>query len=387
MSGTILSTLTTLIQSLGIFVGIGFTLMMGVGLLSSLFYEVKRDDEKAERVRLAIPTVAAEHVRPALLETIEHTVETFSEYDVYCILDEGSDLEAELVARDDVTAVVVPESYDCGAVAKGRAINYFIETVVADVPDYWYGFIDDDNRVLGDEFLYEIPHYEARGYRAMNPVLVPRQGRSTLTFMADHIRFVDDIAIYRLFTGLLGKSYLGFHGELLCARGDVLREIGFDRNTIVEDFAFALELTKRDIPVWQSATRVSVLSPHDLRSFLKQRSRWYLGIARYLPEAPLLTKVVVGLRIATWSVAVTSSWVFLPLWFFGYGISLPTGAVVFLGAGSLLYVGTIALGARRIGGLEGVALLVCTPVFAALEQIVPLYALWSGETDFIVIEK
>lgn len=375
------------IQLLGVFVGISFSVMMIVGLLASASYRTERADERAEDVRLVIPTVAARNVRPALLDTIEHTVERFPDLDVYCVLDEGSDLQAELVARDDITAVVVPASFDCGAVAKGRAIQYFIEAVVADAPEYWYGFIDDDNRILDDEFLYEIPHYEAKGYGAMNPVLVPRPGRSTLTFMTDHIRYVDDIAIYRLFTGVLGTPYLGFHGELLCARGDVLADVGFDRDTIVEDFAFALELVRRDVRVWQSATRVSVLSPHDVRAFLNQRSRWYLGIARYLSKAPPLTKTVVGLRIATWSVAVTSSWIFFPLWLLGYGVSLPMWAVVTLTVGSLVYVGTVAIGARRIGGLRGALLLTLVPLFAALEQIVPLYALWTRETDFVVIDK
>ncbi|MFD1647564.1 glycosyltransferase family 2 protein [Haloarchaeobius litoreus] len=381
------SSLVSAVQLLGVLVGLAFTGMVGLGLLSSALYSTERAEEPVENLRLVIPTVAAEHVRPALVETIEHTVSNFPEYEVYCVLDEGSDLEDELDVLDDVTTVVVPASFDCEAVAKGRAIQYFIETVVDDAPGHWYGFIDDDNRILDDTFCYEIPHYEARGYRAMNPVLVPRQGRSVLTFMTDHIRYVDDISIYRLFNGVLGRPYLGFHGELLCARGDLLREVGFDRDTIVEDFAFALELAKRDVKVWQSATRVSVLSPHDVQSFLDQRARWYLGIARYLPRAPVVSQVVVGLRIAIWTVAVTSSWVFVPLWVLGYGLALPGWFVVLLALGGLLYIGTIALGARRIGGLRGTALLALTPVYALLEQIVPLYALWTGEREFVVIEK
>jgi cellulose synthase/poly-beta-1,6-N-acetylglucosamine synthase-like glycosyltransferase len=381
------TTLTTIVQLLGVFVGLTFTLMMGTSLLASLRYETTRGTEPARNVRLAIPTVAAEHVRPALLGTIAHTVERFPDLEVYCILDEGSDLEAELRAREDVTAVVVPSSYAPEAVAKGRAIHYFIETVVADAPDDWYGFIDDDNRILDDDFRYEIPGYEARGYRATNPVLVPRRGRSLLTFVTDHIRYVDDVTIYRLFTGVLGRPYLGFHGELLCARGDVLLEVGFDRETIVEDFAFALELVRREVPVWQSATRVSVLSPHDVRSFLRQRSRWYLGIARYLPEAPLVSQLVVGLRLATWTVAVTSSWLFIPLWLLGYGLAFPSWFVALLGVGSLFYVATVGLGAWRIGGLRWLPLVALTPVYALLEQVVPLYALWTREGGFVVIEK
>lgn len=379
--------LATLVQTLGVVVGFVFALTMGGSLLVSSRYSTERAEERAENVRLAVPTVAAEHVRESLLETLDHTVEAFPEYEVYCILDEGSDMQAELTAREDISTVVVPDAYDCDAVAKGRAINYFVETVVDGAPEYWYGFIDDDNRILDDSFLYEIPHYEARGYRAMNPVLVPRAGKSVTTFVADHIRFVDDIAIYRLFTGVLGRPYLGFHGELLCARGDLLREVGFDRDTIVEDFGFALAVAERGVPVWQSATRVSVLSPHGVTAFLKQRSRWYLGIARYLPNAPLTSQVVVGARIAVWTVAVTASWLLLPLWFAGYGVALPPWCVAVLTLGSLVYVGTVGLGALRVGGLRGLGYMAFVPVYALLEQVVPLYALWYGETEFVVIDK
>lgn len=378
---------TTVLHVLGVFVGLAFTTYMVAGLLGSALYGTETADERAENVRLVITTIASEDVRDALFETIEHTLDNFEEYEVYCVLDEGSDLQSELVSMDEIRTVVVPDDYEIEAKAKGRAMQYFVDTVASADPDYWYGFVDDDNRVLDDRFLREIPHYEERGYRAMNPVITPRPGRSRLTFMADHIRLVDDLAIYRLFTGVLGRPYLGFHGELLCARGDLLAEVGFDRETIVEDFGFALELAEDDVPVWQSETRVSVLSPHDVPSFLKQRARWYTGVAAYLPRAPLASKLVVGSRIATWSVSVTSSWVLLPAWMLGYGLPLPGWLVGVLLFGSLIYVGTVAIGALRIGGLEGAALMALVPVYASLEHIVPLYAMWRRDSSFVVIEK
>ena len=377
----------TFIQFVGGVVGVCFALMVGTGFISSLRYRTTKSGRRAEAVRIVIPTVAAERVRPALLETIDHTLDRFAEYELYCVVDEGSDLQAELEAREDLTTVVVPAAYECDAVAKGRAMHYFIETVVDNAPEYWYAFLDDDNRILDDDWLYEIPHYEDRGYGAMNPVLVPRAGRSLVTFMADHIRFVDDITVYRLFTGVLGRPYLGFHGELLCARGDVLREIGFDRRTNVEDFAFALELVDRSIPVWQSSTRVSVLSPHDVTAFLKQRSRWYLGIIRYLDRAPRVSKAVVGFRMGLWSLAVTSSWLFIPVWILGYGHVFPLWMLALLLGGTVVYLVTMGLGSLRVGGLTGAGLLLLTPVYATLEHMVPLYALWTDEREFVVIEK
>jgi len=56
---------------------------------------------------------------------------------------------------------------------------------------------------------------------------------------------MDDILIYRFFTGLLGKPLIGLHGDLLIVKGRVLKEIGFNRRTLTEDFEFASELIKR----------------------------------------------------------------------------------------------------------------------------------------------
>lgn len=375
------------IQLVGVVVGTIFALHLLFGLVGTSRYGTEKADERAEDVRLVLTTIASENVRPALLETIDHTVTKFQQYDVFCVVDEGSDLQEELSAREDVETVVVPDSFECTAIAKGRAIEYFIRTVVAEDPDYWYGFIDDDNLILDDSFLYEIPVYESKGYGAMNPVLKPRLGDSVFTFLADQIRYTDDITIYRLFTGVVGRPYLGFHGELLCARGDVLLEIGFDRESIVEDFAFAMQLIEERVPVWQSETEVSILSPHDFRSFLKQRTRWFVGIASYLPRSPLVTQLSVGSRVVIWSVGLTSNWLVFPVWIYHTQYSLPLIVPILIAVGSALYIVTVGFGAARIGGLKGAVLFLLVPVYALMEHCVPIYAMFNRERQFTVIDK
>jgi hypothetical protein len=382
-----MSLLLSAVQLVGVFVGAAFATYLTLGIGGSLLYNPSRSSDRAENVRFVITTVAAERVRNALFETIAHTKESFPEYDLYCLIDENSDLRPEIESIDGIEVVVVPDAYDCEAIAKGRAMQYFTETVVAAEPDHWYAFIDDDNKILDDSFLYEIPYYEARGYRAMNPVLEPRRGDSVITYMTDHIRLVDDLTVYRLFTGVIGRPYLGFHGELLCVRGDVLSSVGFDRESIVEDFAFALELVREGTKVWQSQTRVSILSPHDVRSFLTQRARWYWGVNHYLPKAPRVTQCVVGLRMTTWSLAITSSWAFIPLWLSSYGLGIPTWVIVLTLVGSVIYILTIGIGAVRTGGVYGMSLIFLVPVYATLEHLVPFYALWTRQKDFTVIDK
>lgn len=369
----------------GVFVTLIFVGYILLGIAATILYTTNKADQKANNVKLAITTLASNNVKPALFNTIEHTVENFGEYEIYCVLDEGSDLQAELERMDEISTVVVPTDYRCKAVAKGRAINYFIETEVED--DYWYGFLDDDNLILDDEFLYEIPYYEERGYGAMNPVLLPRPGRSSITFMADHIRTSDDMTIFRVFTGLVGKPYVGFHGELLCARGDLLREITFDRPTIVEDFSFAMELTKRGHKVWQSRTYVSILSPHSIKAFFKQRRRWFLGIASYIPKSPNITKGVVGSRTVLWSLGITGNWILFPLWVSERALALPTSIHYSVLTGGLVYALICIVGAYRLSGLKGILLFPLIPVCALMEHLGPVYALFNRDASFVVIDK
>ena len=364
-----------------------FFLYIFVGITTLPFYSTQRSDERTDKFRLVLTTVAEPHIRNALMETIDHHLEHFPEYEFFVIMDEGSELGPELRARNGIQLVTVPDEYNCKAEAKGRAINYFIETVVADAPEYWYGFIDDDNRILDDEFLYEIPHYDEKGYGAMNPVLVPRLGRSKLAYVEDHMRLLEDLTLFRFFAGVLGKPYLGLHGELLTIKGEVMVDITFDRKTIVEDFAFAMELCRKDIKTWQSASRVSILSPHTVRAWLKQRRRWYIGIVKYLPHSPPITKFVVGLRQVLIALSVTAVWFFAPLWLFFNLFSVPT--FIYLGVllGSLIHFGTCLYGAYRIEGLRSLYLGFFTPFYALMEQSVPIYSALTANNEFVVIEK
>lgn len=367
-----------------------FFLYLFVGMATSPFYSTQRTNERTDDFRLVLTTIAAPRVRDALMETIDHHLDHFSEYEFFVVIDEGAELGPELRKKGGIEVITVPDDYECKAEAKGRAINYFIEAVVANGPEYWYGFIDDDNRIMDDEFLFEIPYYDERGYGAMNPVLVPRLGRSRLTFIEDHMRLLEDLTIFRFFAGVLEKPYLGLHGELLTIKGDVMVDITFNRKTIVEDFAFAMELCRRDIKTWQSTTRVSILSPHNIGEWLKQRRRWYIGIVKYLPRSPLPTKLIVGLRQMLIALSFTAVWFFAPLWIFFDLFSVPV--VIYLGVllGSFLHLGTCLYGAYRIAGVKSVFLGLLTPFYALMEQVVPIYSALTANdenTGFVVINK
>ena len=284
-----------LLQYIAFFCWAWFTVFIILGIVGQI-YRPKRSRKKAENVECVIVSVANRKVEKSLFECITHTKKMLDNH-LWLLVDEGSELIPQLKDQlKENSLVIVPRSYRRDLIAKGRAINYFIEKEVK--PDKWYAFIDDDNLILDDSFLYETPYYAEMGYVAMNPVLVPRKGKSTFTYIMDSIRYFDDLMIFRFFTGLLKRPLIGLHGELLTVKGEVLKEIGYSNPSLVEDFRFASELVKRNYKTWQSASRVSIKSPNSLADLLKQRGRWFKGLLRDWRHCPFLMKGMVGSRLS-----------------------------------------------------------------------------------------
>lgn len=307
------------LKYIAFFCWLSFSVSAILGVLAQT-YRPKRGERKAENVELVIVSKANHKVEKALFECISYHKKKFSQYRLRIVVDEGSELIPKLREHQQ-ELVIVPNTYRRDLIGKGRAINYFIETEAE--PGKWYAFIDDDNLVLDDDFLYEIPYYEKKGYVAMNPILLPRKGKSTVAYIMDFIRYFEDITIFRFFTGLLKKPLIGFHGELLTVRGDVLKEIGFSHRSLVEDFRFSSEISRRGYKVWQSRTKVSIKSPNSVIDLMRQRGRWFKGLIRDWRYCPNPMKIIVALRLIIWMVGVIGSWALSPLWFLFWGPFYP----------------------------------------------------------------
>jgi cellulose synthase/poly-beta-1,6-N-acetylglucosamine synthase-like glycosyltransferase len=338
-----------------------------LGVLS-LTYKPKKSAVRASNVEVVIVSIANSKVRNSLKETISNIEKLRLKF--YVLVDENAELIPELTGEN---LVVVPKTYKPFLVAKGRAMNYFIEHHVQ--ANKWYGFVDDDNLVLDDEFLYEIPHYEQHGYVAMNPFLVMRKGKSGLTYVMDSIRLFDDSTVYKFFTGLLGKPLVGLHGELLCVKGEILKEIGYNHRTITEDFRFSCELAKRGCKTWQSKTRVSLKSPNSLSDLMRQRGRWFKGIILDLKNAAAPMKLIVGTRVSFWVLGFFGSWAFAFLWPLWGPLwpAIPGGIAYWI-----LYCYGVAKASRW-------RFLLAIPLIGVMETLSWLYSF--RQKGFVVIDK
>jgi beta-1,4-mannosyltransferase len=278
---------------------------------------------------------------------------------------------------------IVPWNFKAKAIAKGRAMNHHIINKPV-VPNKWYCFVDDDNLIMDDKFLYEIPVYEKEGRVAANGILLPRYSNNKITYIADFLRYFDDLTLFRFLTGVLQRPLNGFHGELMIVKGEILQKIGFDRRTITEDFAFARELDKYEHKVWQSRTVTSILSPHTIKEFIQQRNRWHKGISSDVWDGTLEMKLVAGVRSIDLFIAIIGSWVVFPLWFF---MHIPLWLIAFNIIGGLYYWFVYIYGAIKLRNItpHWFLYIFLIPLYSVMEVVVPHYK--SKESHFNVIRK
>jgi hypothetical protein len=360
------------IIGLALFSIIAYSALITLGLTSYFAYKPRRDSKRAKNVELVIVSKADHRVRNSLIETVSYHVKRYSKVTV--VVDEGAPLTGILTKMRGVRVIEVPSNYRRDLIGKGRALQYFVECCVEE--NKWYVFIDDDNLILDDSFLYEIPLYDSQGYVAANGILVPRPGRSSIAYVMDWIRFMDDVLIYRFFTGLLGKPLLGLHGDLLIAKGVVLKRIGFNKRTLTEDFEFASELVKHGYKTWQSSTKVSIKSPNSIKDLIMQRGRWFKGLVYGIKRCPLRMKIVVILRSFTFSVGFLLLMIFLPL------ISY-VGLIWFILPSGIYYMSTYTYGVYKS---KKPYLIILLPFFGFIEAASRLCG-FITVNGYIVIDK
>lgn len=355
-----------------------------IGIIGFLFYKSKKSENKSDNYEITIVSKASKNVENSLFNCLDKN-KHFKFLNL--VIDSGCDLEDKLkkyCKNNNIVLYIVPKNYNIKAIAKGRAIQYFIDMNVKDL-NKWYIFIDDDNVITDDKFLYEIDYYDNTEYKAFNAVIKPVKSSSNITYIADFLRYFDDLTIFRFGTGLLGKPINGMHGELLGVKGNVLKKIGFNRKTITEDFCFSRELIKNNIKTWQSETIISILSPHNIKDFIKQRKRWFKGNSKDVLEAPIIMKLFAGVKIYDWYVGIIGSWITLPLWFI-LPFSIPLWLKIFTSIGMIYYITAYLYGSIIYNkGLWKFGFIL-TPIFSIIENFSPHY--WNGSKHgFDVIKK
>jgi hypothetical protein len=240
--------------------------------------------------------------------------------------------DVHVVAETDIdvagaTVQVVPDDFECGAVRKGRALEWARRTLPNDREFVLY--LDEDSHIESFEGLPDADVVQLREQ--------PRRTGSVLSYLADVYRMgvqVEQRAFARLSIPLFAW------GGGIAVRQSVEDEVGWDRETLVEDTAF----------VWAAAQQRSGFSfelatatcrneaPPSLTEITQQRRRWAAGNIDAATALPLHYQLLTRVRNYAWALSPIVTLVVVPLSVLGIGVA----------SGGLFAAASLVLGALTL---------------------------------------
>jgi egghead protein (zeste-white 4 protein) len=330
-------------------------------------------------------------------------------YVIEVLVDRNTAAEGLPAEGGDLHYIRVPHGYVTpnGTVAKARALHYALQ-VSPLRPDTWLVHMDEESwptrsGITGIAAMIA-EEESARPW-------CPRIGQGTITYhrewknhpfftLADCIRSGSDKG--RLFLSMkIGVPLFGLHGSFIVVRNDMEKSVGFDigaRGSLTEDAWWGTMAMDRGLRCRWVDGYIAEQCTQRVPDFLKQRRRWFNGLARTALSAPASWR---------WRAVLTVSmlaWASAPLaWIYTAGHLIDGGyinpAIRLLADFSLaVYVATTLIGLQlnmREHGIRGIAQkvrwaltwLACLPVFSLMESAAVAYAIVRPAKDFHVVRK
>jgi hypothetical protein len=274
---------------------------------------------------------------------------------------------------------VVPESFECDATNKGRALEWARRTV--DCDREFVLFLDEDSHLLEFGGLpdADIVQFNER----------PRRTTSWLTYLCEINRIGFQIE-QRAFPSLAVPLYAWGGG--IAIRSSLEDEITWDYPTVIEDTIFlwrAFTEAADDVSLAFISDRVSNQAPPTIRAMFRQRRRWIAGSREDNDLLSLDRVLMYGIRDLSWSVTGVIPVLFLVGLFSGVDIffadryrltslALLLFMYVWIGIGVYRYRPSLPV---------AVAVVVLAPVTTVLHSVGALWGLVSQPDTFDVTNK
>jgi len=276
------------------------------------------------RARLVFRFITRGDNAEVLQESVSAVYEAFKRYTVFSdsyaieIVSECPiDLPSPLMSK--TTIFVVPKDYVTANKSrfKARAMTYLQEQT-SPKPADWHIYLDEES-TIDEVFIAGIYHFISQtqkkmqqpGQRALGII-----GQGTIIYhggnwffrAADAMRTGDDLGRFRL-QYAMGIPIFGMHGSFIVVRGIDDARLPFDvgpRNSIAEDAAWALH-------AWSKGYRFAWVNgylyeqpPQSITDFVKQRSRWLIGIRGVLGDKtlPLRYRLCLGIFTYSWHLSL-----------------------------------------------------------------------------------
>lgn len=309
--------------------------------------------------------------------------------------------------NNDLRYIVVPHEYHTlnEALYKARALHYAVEH--SPLPDNaWIVHLDEETQPTSSGIkgiCAMIKEEEASGTLRIGQgaILYHRQWKKyPFLTLADNVRTGDDFARFH-FQHKLGVTVFGLHGSYIVVRSDIEKSIGFDfgpNGSMTEDAFWALVAMERGYRCRWIDGYLEEQSTQSIMDFLRQRRRWFQGLAKVSIHAPVKLKwrLSLGLNTFLWALAPFASLYTFGHFFFGFqhewwirflaNYSFTSFEVLYLiGLKANLDEYGVTNWFKRAGWLTSQVVLL--PFFSLLESLGVLAAVFRPVSGFHVVKK
>ncbi len=309
--------------------------------------------------------------------------------------------------NNDLRYINVPRKYQTEneSLYKARALQYAVEH--SPLPDNaWIVHLDEETQITSSGIkgiCAMIREEETSGALRIGQgaILYHRTwAKHPFLTLADNVRTGDDFARFH-FEHRLGLTIFGLHGSYIVVRNDVEKSTGFDfgpEGSITEDAFWALVCMEKGYRCRWVDGYLEEQSTQSIADFVKQRRRWFQGLAKVSIHAPVKFRwrLCLGLNTILWAIAPFAALYTIAHFFFGFSSELWIRLLAnysFASFGVLYMVGLRAnldeygiknLWHRLAWYIAQIALL---PFFSLLESTGVLAALFRPVAGFHVVKK
>ena len=214
----------------------------------------------------------------------------------------------------DVISLAVPKNFRTpnNTLYKARALHY--AALHSPLPDdAWIVHLDEETQptssgIKGICALIREEEASGRHRIGQGAILYHRRlMQFPFLTLADNIRTGDDFGRFHL-GHRLGITLYGMHGSYIVVRNDLEKSIGFDvgpQGSITEDSFWALMAMERGNRCRWVEGYLEEQSTQSVTDFVKQRRRWFQGLAKVAIHAPVALKwrITIGLNSLLWALA------------------------------------------------------------------------------------
>jgi len=383
-----------------------------MGLLGLLAFSYPKDLDKVKKINklVSLRIVSRGTNVEALTKTILRCRREMKENPLFpYIIEVVIDTKSKNMPRagKDLRYIVVPKRYQTSnfSLYKARALHFALEH--SPLPNKaWIVHLDEETQLTtsGIKGICAMIREEEKSKNlriGQGAILYHRNWEEhPFLTLADNVRTGDDLARFHL-QHKLGVTIFGLHGSYIVVRNDIEKAIGFDfgpNGSITEDAFWALVAMESGKRCRWVEGYLEEQSTQSVKDFIKQRRRWFMGLAKVSLYAPVKRtwRIPLGINTVLWALAPITALYTLFHFFYGFTTSpilrfLANYSLVSFAV--LYFIGLeINLNEHKISRKLNVFIwhlvqLVLFPFFSFMESAGVLLAVFRPVAGFHVVKK